>query len=296
MNAQTQTTNNKQHSKRVDQHPDFNKELFKHWIDSNERFDRVYDPPICDYNLPIIAGKEISQLIPNFEPKFVVTSPFRRCIQTSALLAKHFQIRKFIIDNRIGEDKGAINRCVFRANKDWKDEMNEYKNNIKNDIFMTEKAIAQSLKIPENEPFGNWNLNEAYKNITFLNENEMKDIIVNILKNDKEKEEKEKEIKIDVSWKENKWPLQSDLSFVDCCNEYVSNGENVLLVSHADIVMRLIGNRSNGMLVKPYECSWFATGDWKKKSQSDSLCRYVRYHANKEQNQQPRMEILLDAH
>ena len=71
--------------------------------------------------------------------------------------------------------------------------------------------------------------------------------------------------------------------------------ENVLLVSHADIVMHLIANKSNQMMVKPYECSWFATANWFKKNQSDSLCRYVRYHANKAQNAEPRMEILLQS-
>jgi hypothetical protein len=41
----------------------------------------------------------------------IVSSPYRRCLQTAGILAQELGIRRLIIDNRLGEDLNAADRC-----------------------------------------------------------------------------------------------------------------------------------------------------------------------------------------
>ena len=60
-----------------------------------------------------------------FEPNLIVTSPFRRCLQTAAIFAKFFnhensestKIDKIVIDPRLGEASTPIFRCIQEAIK-----------------------------------------------------------------------------------------------------------------------------------------------------------------------------------
>lgn len=56
------------HSKRADQNPQLNPEIFQKWHDSNDIYYRAFDPPICDFKLPVTASKEIKTMMPSFNP------------------------------------------------------------------------------------------------------------------------------------------------------------------------------------------------------------------------------------
>ena len=62
------------HSRRADQHP---KMLAKNGLIWPERdqFLRPYDPPICDYDLPIQLIQEVVSLIPDIRITKIVVSP-----------------------------------------------------------------------------------------------------------------------------------------------------------------------------------------------------------------------------
>ena len=106
------------HSKRIDQHPPPPSSNL-HW--GVNEFLRPYDPPICDFNLPLtILRTELVPLIPQLNVRKIVTSPFLRCVQTSAVIGRQLGVREYEIDARLGESKWAVNRCIKEAKRKLK--------------------------------------------------------------------------------------------------------------------------------------------------------------------------------
>ena len=72
------------------------------WKDREKRY---YDTPLSDYKLPIQVGQDIvkHEQTSHFKPYKIIMSPYRRCIETAAIIANIFGVTKFEIDARIGE-------------------------------------------------------------------------------------------------------------------------------------------------------------------------------------------------
>jgi hypothetical protein len=66
-----------------------------------------YDPPLLDYDLPLIRAKEFAN---EYNITKIVSSPFRRCLQTAAIIAKHFRIPEIEINEKFGEERAAFSR------------------------------------------------------------------------------------------------------------------------------------------------------------------------------------------
>ena len=71
---------------------------------------RPYDSPINDFVLPeqqaqILRDRGLHQF------DLIVCSPFRRCLQTAAVVARELQISRVRVDKRIGEKGPAIRKC-----------------------------------------------------------------------------------------------------------------------------------------------------------------------------------------
>ena len=91
------------HSKRADQHPELAAKNNIIWPEMNQ-FLRPYDPPICDFDLPVQMMQEVESLIPDIRITKIVSSPYLRCIQTASVIAKYLNVTNIEIDARIGED------------------------------------------------------------------------------------------------------------------------------------------------------------------------------------------------
>ena len=75
---------------------------------------RPYDTPIGDHELPRVAAAQLrAQGLASFD--VIVSSPYRRCLQTAGLLAQELHIGHLVIDNRLGEDLNAAERCWAAA-------------------------------------------------------------------------------------------------------------------------------------------------------------------------------------
>ena len=72
---------------------------------------RPYDPPISDFELPATAAKGLRQ----YRIKAIVSSPFRRCLQTAGIVARTLGITTVHIDDRLGEWYREIERCCRGA-------------------------------------------------------------------------------------------------------------------------------------------------------------------------------------
>lgn len=79
-----------------------------------DRLTRPYDTPIADEELPRLAAAQLrAHGLARFD--LVVASPFRRCLQTAGILAQELDISLLVVDNRLGEDLNAADRCWSAA-------------------------------------------------------------------------------------------------------------------------------------------------------------------------------------
>eukprot|EP00928_Gymnodinium_smaydae_P038881 TRINITY_DN26704_c0_g1_i1.p1 TRINITY_DN26704_c0_g1~~TRINITY_DN26704_c0_g1_i1.p1 ORF type:complete len:256 (-),score=28.56 TRINITY_DN26704_c0_g1_i1:178-882(-) len=76
-----------------------------------DKLTRPYDPPICDFELPREAARAMSK----YNVTSIVTSPFRRCLQTAGVVAGELGIRHVSVDNRLGEYLPMLRRCCVQA-------------------------------------------------------------------------------------------------------------------------------------------------------------------------------------
>lgn len=76
-------------------------ELGRVWPDWESR---PYDSPICDRALLMDAVTGL------FKYRFsvIVSSPFRRCLETAGILARELNIDTVNVDNRLGEDMAQV--------------------------------------------------------------------------------------------------------------------------------------------------------------------------------------------
>ena len=77
------------------------------WPD--KRF-RPYDPPLNTKNGIALVFESVKELQLMCMVDRIVTSPFRRCIETAMVAAAVFEIRTVTIDNRLGERVAQLNR------------------------------------------------------------------------------------------------------------------------------------------------------------------------------------------
>ena len=229
------------HSKRIDQHPNFAPNL--KWNEKDE-FERPYDPPICDFNLPIDKFKEVQSAIPSINIKKIIVSPFLRCIQTAAIIGKYINIKSYEIDARLGENGPAINRCILHTKK---------------------KENTNNYKIPND-----------YKDVVYLSLEEIKKIILGLYNGNKDKDKD----KNDEEKKENKNVLnEEDLTIewkhkekagnhlhIECTEERRKKlnqqqdkddkqNEDILMVTHGDCVSQISDDLCGKILIVD-ECGW----------------------------------------
>ena len=60
---------------------------------------RPWDPPICDHELP----QHAATLLRRHDFRVVVSSPYRRCLQTAGIVARILKIGAVHVDSRLGE-------------------------------------------------------------------------------------------------------------------------------------------------------------------------------------------------
>ena len=77
------------------------------WSDHDTR---PYDTPISDYDLPTRAA---SKLI-SYDFQAVVSSPFRRCLQTAAIVANRLGLKVLFVDNRLGEVMHQVRSAIAK--------------------------------------------------------------------------------------------------------------------------------------------------------------------------------------
>ena len=76
-----------------------------------DKMTRPYDSPISDHSLPVEAAQKLIK----YKVTRIVSSPFRRCIQTSALVARTLGVSRVEVDSRLGEHVDAVMRCFVKA-------------------------------------------------------------------------------------------------------------------------------------------------------------------------------------
>jgi phosphohistidine phosphatase SixA len=104
---------------------------------------RPYDPPLLDYDLPLIRAKEFAN---EYNITKIVSSPFRRCLQTAAIIARHLGITEIEINEKFGEERDAFSRYKIPIYTITEDIIRE----ALGDIQLTKKAGQSITKIAEN--------------------------------------------------------------------------------------------------------------------------------------------------
>jgi len=100
------------HSKRLDTVYDHNLDTIPdaEWPD---RHTRPYDSPISDRALPRDA---VEAGLRKYGFTAIVSSPFRRCLQTAGIVARELGLSEIHVDNRLSECRDAAMRCFDTAN------------------------------------------------------------------------------------------------------------------------------------------------------------------------------------
>eukprot|EP01064_Diplonema_japonicum_P031919 TRINITY_DN586_c0_g2_i2.p1 TRINITY_DN586_c0_g2~~TRINITY_DN586_c0_g2_i2.p1 ORF type:complete len:477 (+),score=125.69 TRINITY_DN586_c0_g2_i2:1249-2679(+) len=95
------------HSIRHDMHG-FDNVPLSVWPD---KMHRPYDPPISDYDLPAEAGLKLKK----YKFKVIVSSPYRRCLETAGIVARTIGVDVVHVDDRLGEWYREVARCCKGA-------------------------------------------------------------------------------------------------------------------------------------------------------------------------------------
>ena len=77
--------------------------------------DRPYDTPISNVALPREQAAEVAKH--GAVPLGVLSSPFRRCIETAAIAAAEWGVDTITVDNRLGEFMPHVRRALRAAGK-----------------------------------------------------------------------------------------------------------------------------------------------------------------------------------
>ncbi|KAJ9436566.1 hypothetical protein DIPPA_35644 [Diplonema papillatum] len=72
-----------------------------------DKLKRPYDPPITDVDLPVCAAK----MMKKFKVQVIVSSPYRRCLQTAGIVARTLAVSVVHVDDRLGEWYREVVRC-----------------------------------------------------------------------------------------------------------------------------------------------------------------------------------------
>ena len=80
-----------------------------------DRAARPYDTPLADATLPTLAAAALAER--GVCVHRVITSPFRRCVQTATIVARYFSLPGITVDNRLGEHMPAVMQCVPAAQR-----------------------------------------------------------------------------------------------------------------------------------------------------------------------------------
>eukprot|EP01060_Flectonema_neradi_P033561 TRINITY_DN5669_c0_g1_i1.p1 TRINITY_DN5669_c0_g1~~TRINITY_DN5669_c0_g1_i1.p1 ORF type:complete len:875 (+),score=205.88 TRINITY_DN5669_c0_g1_i1:254-2878(+) len=86
----------------------FDKVPISIWPDKHAR---PYDPPISDVDLPLLAAMKIRK----YRIQRIISSPFRRCLETAGIVARYLEIHTVHVDDRLGEWYREIKRCCDAA-------------------------------------------------------------------------------------------------------------------------------------------------------------------------------------
>ena len=72
-----------------------------------DRHERPYDPPIVDWSLPAAQADTLQA----FGITRMISSPFRRCLQTAGVLARALQLERVEVHRGLGEAMAMVQRC-----------------------------------------------------------------------------------------------------------------------------------------------------------------------------------------
>jgi broad specificity phosphatase PhoE len=130
-----------------------------------DKEERPYDPPLLDYDIPKLRA---NQLLAKYNITTIVSSPFRRCLQTAGIIAKVLSIPSVDINSYFGEKctelrkhklkfntdiniiREAINPpTVFNNNKTVEGIINEYNDGCNNNMYAygdTEDSLKKAIE------------------------------------------------------------------------------------------------------------------------------------------------------
>jgi ribosomal protein S27E len=80
-----------------------------------DKEERPYDPPLLDYDIPKLRA---NQLLAKYNITKIVSSPFRRCLQTAGIIAKVLSIPSVNINPLFGEKCTELRRLNLKFNTD----------------------------------------------------------------------------------------------------------------------------------------------------------------------------------
>eukprot|EP00659_Diplonema_papillatum_P010131 gene10131-15575_t len=74
-------------------------------FDPDWKSDKMYDPPLTQEGVEAagLLGREFSSMHVSKQPRLVVSSPFTRCLQTAAAIAKTLGISTIHVHHQLGE-------------------------------------------------------------------------------------------------------------------------------------------------------------------------------------------------
>ena len=103
-----------------------------------DRATRPWDPPISDYELPRKIVVDVASLL-SLKISVIYSSPFRRCLQTSAVAAKSLNLEEILVHPGLGE-------IMTRVRKSCDDSSNDNQRLSHDDYLLTEEECAEEIK------------------------------------------------------------------------------------------------------------------------------------------------------
>jgi len=194
------------------------------WSDKNLR---PYDTPISDFKLPADQAEVMRQRGFGFD--LILSSPFRRCLQTAAVVAHKLGVKRIQVLPSIGEKRSAVKRCQRDV---WGEDRLA-------DGNVTDLDTAEMLEILK-EVSG--------KTLTAIEETkgDAKEDAVLLAQPGADESDQESLERMQAAFKA-------------ACTKYLAQGERILAVTHGDAVDASVRAFLPGKVVYDCpECGWAA--------------------------------------
>jgi len=109
----------------------------------DDKFTRPYDTPVRCLELPSVQGKKLKQ----HNITKVIVSPFRRCLQTAAVVCREIGVKEIIVDRNIGETMTAVRYCNNKVNPHLEQSEHTFEYLSEEESVATVKCINPDLHL-----------------------------------------------------------------------------------------------------------------------------------------------------